>query len=100
MPEDTPERFEQLLPWALALGVEKQWASRFEEVLLASGYEPSWYHGTTPWHMAGPSMITSGLSSGLGQAISSAATPPGSSSGFGGGGSSGGGGGGGGGGGW
>lgn len=100
MPEDTPERFERLLPWALALGVEKQWASRFEEVLLKNDYQPDWYHGTGPWHMAGPSMIASGLSSGLGQAISSAATPPGSSSGFGGGGSSGGGGGGGGGGGW
>lgn len=100
MPEDTPERFEQLLPWALALGVEKQWASRFEEILLRTRYEPVWYQGTTPWHMAGSSLMTSGLTGGLGEAISSAATSPGSSSGFGGGGSSGGGGGGGGGGGW
>ena len=101
MPEDTPEHFESLLPYAIALGVEKEWASRFEDVLKAAEYNPSWYAGTYPWyHMTASSFMTD-LSGGLGTAIASSAVAPGSGSGFfGGGGFSGGGGGGGGGGGW
>lgn len=40
-PEKTPERFEKLLPYAIALGVEKQWAKQFEGIY---NREPSWYH--------------------------------------------------------
>jgi hypothetical protein len=103
-PQKTPELFENLLPFALALGVDQAWSERFASVLASikgpdgSSYQPSWYNGS--WNSSNLSKTTSKLSSSLNSAISSSVTPPGSSSGGGGGGSSGGGGGGGGGGGW
>lgn len=100
MPEDTPEQFEKMLPYAIALDVEKKWAERFAHVLETSDYRPGWYVGPGHFYYFGTDSFATSLSNGLSGAISSASTPPGSSSGFGGGGSSGGGGGGGGGGGW
>jgi uncharacterized membrane protein YgcG len=103
-PEKTPQLFEALLPFALALGVDQQWSERFASVLASirnpdgSAYRPGWYHGD--WNNANLTRTTSQLSSGLHSAIRSSVSPPGSSSGGGGGGFSGGGGGGGGGGGW
>lgn len=103
-PAKTPELFEALLPFALALGVDQQWSERFAKALAAirnpdgSAYSPSWYNGK--WSSSNLSKTTQGLSSGLSSAVGSSVSPPGSSSGGGGGGSSGGGGGGGGGGGW
>ena len=103
-PEKTPQLFEVLLPYALALGVEQAWSEKFARALAAirnpdgSGYHPGWYRGD--WSTSRLSATTSSLSSGLNAALASSVTPPGSSSGGGGGGSSGGGGGGGGGGGW
>jgi uncharacterized membrane protein YgcG len=103
-PHKTPALFEQFLPFALAMGVEQEWAERFTEVFAkirgpgGGDYQPSWYSGS--WNNFDMSSNTANLSSGLGSAISSSVTPPGSSSGGGGGGFSGGGGGGGGGGGW
>lgn len=103
-PEKTPELFEGMLPYALALGVEQEWSERFADVLAAirgpdgGSYRPSWYNGH--WNPSSLSKATNSLSSGLNSAVGSAVSPPGSSSGGGGGGSSGGGGGGGGGGGW
>jgi len=103
-PEKTPELFESLLPFALALGVDQQWSERFASILASirdpngNAYQPSWYNGR--WNSSNLSKTTNKLSSSLNSAISSSVTPPGSSSGGGGGGSSGGGGGGGGGGGW
>jgi uncharacterized membrane protein YgcG len=103
-PERTPQLFEQYLPFALALGVEQQWAERFAAIFAnlegpnKTAYQPAWYSGS--WNTLDLSTNTSNLSSGLGSAISSSVTAPGSSSGSGGGGFSGGGGGGGGGGGW
>lgn len=103
-PAKTPELFEVLLPYALALGVDQQWSERFASVLASirnpdgSSYSPSWYDGK--WNSSNLSRTMRGLSSGLNKAVSSSVSPPGSSSGGGGGGSSGGGGGGGGGGGW
>ena len=103
-PDKTPELFEQFLPFALAMGVEQQWAERFTAVFAGlrgadgADYQPTWYSGS--WNNFDMSSNTVSISSGLGSAISSSVTPPGSSSGGGGGGSSGGGGGGGGGGGW
>ncbi len=98
-PEETPEVFEALLPYAFALDVVHTWANRFEKVLAEKGYEPAWYQGANLasfYTGSGIASVTSAVSS----SIASASTPPGSSSGSGGGGSSGGGGGGGGGGGW
>ncbi|MEE8463326.1 MAG: DUF2207 domain-containing protein, partial [Gammaproteobacteria bacterium] len=103
-PDKTPKLFEKYLPFALALGVEQQWAERFTAVFAGlrgpdgTAYHPAWYNGS--WDNFDLSSNTANLASGLGSAISSSVTPPGSSSGGGGGGSSGGGGGGGGGGGW
>jgi uncharacterized membrane protein YgcG len=105
-PEKTPELFEELLPFALALDVENEWNEKFARVLtLASmapgdgGYRPRWYRGRD-WRPGDSASFTRSIGSGLGAAVASSTTAPGSSSGSGGGGSSGGGGGGGGGGGW
>jgi len=103
-PEKTPQLFEAYLPFALALGVEQDWAEKFAAVLEGirgpdgHGYQPSWYSGS--WNSSNIRANVGSVSGGLGSAISSSVTPPGSSSGGGGGGFSGGGGGGGGGGGW
>jgi hypothetical protein len=123
-PERTPELFERLLPYAIALGCENEWADQFKGAVMESMIEEragTWYHSSTPLHGESLTHSLSGtLSSSLGGAISSSTTAPGSSSGFSsgggfsgggggggssgggssGGGSSGGGGGGGGGGGW
>lgn len=37
-----PEQFEKLLPFAMALGVEKKWAAAFAEIYREP---PEWYHG-------------------------------------------------------
>jgi uncharacterized protein (TIGR04222 family) len=103
-PAKTPQLFEALLPYALALGVEQAWAEKFSRVLAAirgsdgGGWQPSWYHGS--WNTSNLSDATSSMSSSLSSAVKSSVTAPSSSSGIGGGGFSGGGGGGGGGGGW
>ena len=104
-PRKTPALFETYLPYALALGVENQWADQFTDVFEThdekNNYNPSWYSGRN-WNN-NLSSLTNSVGNSLNAAISSSATAPGSSSGsssFGGGGSSGGGGGGGGGGGW
>jgi uncharacterized membrane protein YgcG len=103
-PDHTPELFEKYLPYALALGVEQQWAEQFADVLArqmegGAAYSPGWYRGDS-WSRLGSAGFASAIGGALGGAISSSSTAPGSSSGSGGGGSSGGGGGGGGGGGW
>ena len=103
-PDKTPELFESYLPFALALGVEQQWAERFARIFAGlkgpnnNEWQPGWYNGR--WNNLNLSSNTSGLASGLSSAISSSVSPPGSSSGSSGGGFAGGGGGGGGGGGW
>lgn len=117
-PPMTVDRFERLLPYAIALGVEKPWSDHFEaelsrhavEDVQGSYYAPIWYRGggspgsaarsassmTTAVSAAAASMTAAMVAAQPVQASSSGF----SSSGGGGGGSSGGGGGGGGGGGW
>ena len=103
-PEQTPQLFEKLLPYAIALGVENKWSKKFKSVLEKAvergGYQPSWYVGVYGFHQL--DRITNDLGSEFTSSISSASISPqssGSSGSFGGG-FSGGGGGGGGGGGW
>ncbi len=107
-PEKTPELYEKYLPYAIALGIEAEWTKQFAPLFNQMQqneiyYRPIWI--THPNNYKFHS-LSSGLTSNLSNAISSAINPPGSHSGFGGGssygrgGSSGGGGGGGGGGGW
>ena len=94
-------RYEALLPYAIALEVEKAWTGTFIRAVgesTAREASPAWYHGRGPVGAMGLASMGSSLGSALTREISSSSTPPGSSSGGGGGGSSGGGGGGGGGG--
>ncbi|MGO7337003.1 DUF2207 domain-containing protein [Rhizobium leguminosarum] len=106
-PEMSPRHFETLLPYAVALGVEKPWSRTFETWLAAAAagaaaaYAPAWYAGN--FNSGSFSDRIGGFSSSMASTIAStipAPPPSSSSSGFSGGGSSGGGGGGGGGGGW
>ncbi len=101
---DAPEKsqgvFEKFLPYAIALGVEKQWVKVFEGITLAP---PTWYSDPTMSAFNAGIFAThmSAFSSASGSSLtSSPSAAPGSSSGSGGGGFSGGGGGGGGGGSW
>ncbi|MGE8102934.1 DUF2207 domain-containing protein [Allorhizobium sp. NPDC080224] len=108
-PTMSPSHFEKLLPYAVALGVEKPWSRTFETWLATAAagaaavtaYNPAWYHGSNRGNLGDR---IGGFSSSMASTIASTIpTPPpsssSSSSGFSGG-SSGGGGGGGGGGGW
>ncbi|MDE1991822.1 MAG: DUF2207 domain-containing protein [Rhizobiaceae bacterium] len=116
-PTMSPQHFETLLPYAVALGVEKPWSRAFDTWLAAAAagaaaasvYAPSWYSGdysSGRWSdgIGGfSSSMASTITSTIPQPVSSSSSAfsGGSSSGGGGGGGfSGGGGGGGGGGGW
>ncbi len=104
MPEKTPLLFEEYLPYALALGVERAWADKFSEIFArlreqGQEYRPAWHDGSS-WNSFAPAAFAGAMGGAFSSAISSSSASPGSSSGGGGGGSSGGGGGGGGGGGW
>jgi uncharacterized membrane protein len=105
-PTKTPQLFERYLPYAIALGVEKQWSQQFAPLFArleqkGAGYIPIWYQGPyTSFSRFNVSTLSSGLTSSLGSAIIAASRRPGAVSGSRGRGSSGGGGGGGGGGGW
>ncbi len=96
-PSQTIELFEKLLPYAIALKVEKRWAKKFEHIYTSP---PDWYAGNYTAFSAG--YLVGSLGSGFNTAMVSSFSPPrsASGSGFGGGGFAGGGGGGGGGGGW
>lgn len=101
-PEDTPEVFERLLPYAMALGVAKTWGNRFASVLERAKYSPRWYAGPSPYLFVAHGGIGA-FSNAVGSGVARGATAgraPSLSSGAGGRGSSGGGGGGGGGSGW
>ncbi len=100
----TAETFNQYLPYAIALDIERQWAAQFNSAVLAASASGPSGDSLTTGALIGTSAVGGALGTALGDslssAISSASASPGSSSGSGGGGSSGGGGGGGGGGGW
>ncbi|GLQ10742.1 membrane protein [Devosia yakushimensis] len=115
-PPMSVERFERILPYAIALGVEKPWSEHFEgelarnavnDVAVSSGiYSPLWYSGGSSFSSGKISSAISAAATGMSAAMVAAQPAQASSSGFssggggGGGGFSGGGGGGGGGGGW
>jgi len=105
-PPMTVERFERILPYAIALGVEEPWTQHFEAELARNvvsdageGYNPSWYRGRSFSSGSIANTVTA-ATSGMAAAMAAAQPVQASSSGSGGGGFSGGGGGGGGGGGW
>jgi uncharacterized membrane protein len=94
-PVKTVDLFEKLLPYAMVLGVEQQWARQFQTLYTSP---PSWYSGN--WATFNAYYLATSLD-GIGAAVNTAFSAPSSSGGSGfGGGFAGGGGGGGGGGGW
>lgn len=95
-PTRTVELFETLLPYAIVMGVEKEWAGQFKDIY---SQPPDWYSGNIGSFNAG--YLAGSLNSGFSSAVNASFSAPSSSgsSGFGGG-FAGGGGGGGGGGGW
>lgn len=106
-PAMSVSRFETILPFAIALGVEKPWADRFQNDLSRNAiagtqgtYQPIWYADSN-FSVSNLGRDVSALATGMSAAMIAAQPAQSSSSGFSGsGGGSGGGGGGGGGGGW
>jgi uncharacterized membrane protein len=102
-PAKSPKEFEEFLPYAMVLGVEKEWANQFASIYLTP---PEWYegrHGTAfgAYFLATSlGSMSSNLNSAMVTAPSKSSTAGFGGSGFGGGGFSGGGFGGGGGGSW
>ncbi len=99
-PPMTTARYENFLPYAVALGVEKPWTKHFERLIPeeAAGYNPGWTNmGALSFGSIGgmTDRMVSGMSSGVTSAMPQSSGSSGSGGGF-----SGGGGGGGGGGGW
>lgn len=82
----TPETFDKYFPYAYVLGLENEWAQKFENLLESYNYEPTWCTGMYVGHSFRAATFTSSFSSSFRSSISSASTPPGSSSGFSGGG--------------
>jgi uncharacterized membrane protein YgcG len=105
-PEITTERFEALLPYAVALDAEKPWSDAFAKAFerahpgeeVTHHYRPTWHSGG--WSSGDFGRAVSSTVSGASGAFSSSVPTSSGSSGFSSGGGSGGGGGGGGGGGW
>lgn len=107
-PEFTAQHFEELLPYAVALDVEKPWSDAFAAALRRAHpedadpmryYQPAW-RTAGGWSSSDFSSSVSSTVAGMSAAFASAVPVSSGSSGFSGGGGSGGGGGGGGGGGW
>ena len=48
-PEHSPELFEKLLPYAIALDVENEWEKKFTDLLKQFNYNPDWYDSDTPF---------------------------------------------------
>lgn len=105
-PDMSLPRFERLLSYAVALGVEKPWSEHFTAWLETSaarpehGYDPSWYSGQRFDRLSLSHSVSKAARDMAGSFSTSLPSSSSSSSGSSGGGSSGGGGGGGGGGGW
>ncbi|MCP1314119.1 DUF2207 domain-containing protein, partial [Halomonas sp. 707D7] len=90
-PDMTVSRYEAILPYAMALGVEKPWTERFENDLtrhaisdVESDYRPRWYSGdgfTSERLSSSMSGITAGVASAMMAAQPSSASSSGFSSG-------------------
>ena len=76
----TPETFEKYLPFAMALGVEDNWAKAFEDIYTQP---PSWYSGPAGVHAFRPSVFTNNLAAMSTTAAATMASAPRSSGGSG-----------------
>jgi uncharacterized membrane protein YgcG len=75
-PERTPERFDALLPYAIALGLERDWAAIFADMDMQ---QPAWFAGGA--HVTfNVSEFSSELSSSFSSAVSSGAASAGGGS--------------------
>jgi hypothetical protein len=85
-PSFTPELFERLLPYALALNVEKIWGEKFAAALAAmphgdeSDFSPAWYSGPN-WNLNTASAFLTSLGSSFSSALSWSTSGAGSNSG-------------------
>ena len=81
----TPEMFERFLPYAMAFGVERNWAAAFDGIYQSP---PNWYHGRSPVGFRPHAFAHSlgRMSTVTGAAMTSAPRSSARSSGFGGGG--------------
>jgi hypothetical protein len=85
-PSFTPELFERLLPYALALNVEKIWGEKFAAALAGmprgdeGDYSPVWYSGPN-WNLNTASAFLTSLGSSFSSALSWSTSGAGSSSG-------------------
>jgi uncharacterized membrane protein len=85
-PARTPKQFSTFLPYAIALGVEKEWAKQFEGIDISKSM--GWYGGNTQAFTAG--YLVGNLSDSFASTVATSTAPQTSSSGFGGGSSGGG----------
>jgi len=69
-PEKTPETFERMLPYAIALNLTKVWTNQFSGLLKTP---PDWYRGTAPVFRGHLFALSMGhLSAGMNRTLSSA----------------------------
>jgi len=86
-PEKNPAHFDALLPYAMVLGVEKQWASQFKDIYKE---QPSWYSGPLGAHFAVAALASDMRSFSTSAGATLASTASSGGSGFSGGGAGGG----------
>lgn len=77
VPERTPQLYEKMLPYAMALDVENKWGEKFVDVFERVNYEPDWIDKRENFNKSFGQNIASSLKS----SISSATYVPSSSSG-------------------
>ena len=70
-PEKTPEHFEEMLPYAIALDVENQWCEKFHDVLKKYNYNPEWYANNNISGDFVKQFVASSAVASLGKSISS-----------------------------
>ena len=79
-PERTPELFEKLLPYSIALDVANDWCKKFGDVLKRFNYQPEWYNGAEDISVTGFATTFTTLSSSFSRSVDSAQREPSSSS--------------------
>ena len=70
-PSMNHEHYEDLLPYAIALGINTRWSEYYEDILTPQHYQPVWMAGTG---MFNPSRFDNSFS----KVIQTSSTPPGS----------------------
>lgn len=76
-PDQTPQQFEKMLPYAVALDLEIEWAKKFTKILEQYNYQPTWCEGRP---IVSYTDFTRSLSRSLTSTVSSTTTYPVSSS--------------------